>query len=224
MTAPPALNCSPRRRLPAPMTTANCTPRLWTFLICWAILSVSSILMPLLPGGPNPSPLSLSRTRLNLGLRGSTESSIIGIHPIPRASAANPWGRATFPRGFAALVPGPILYYINPSYSQHAVSRRDIPAVDDLAVLDDLRELMQRAGRADVGGQRVGDFSRLKAVGFRRLDHEMFLVVQDMIPLHIQEDAPHAPRWIAGHRLVAEIERHARWRRPADDTRQHQGG
>src|SRR5437764_1199243 len=73
MTSPPALNCAPRRMLPPPTTMASWTPRSRMRWACRAMLSVSSMLMPLLPLCPNPSPLSFRITRLYLGLRDSPE-------------------------------------------------------------------------------------------------------------------------------------------------------
>src|SRR5262245_27755981 len=55
------------------------------------MLSVSSILMPLLPLGPKPSPLSLSTTRRYLGLRGSAgEDSSMEVGPFGRDAATEP--------------------------------------------------------------------------------------------------------------------------------------
>src|SRR6185312_11942567 len=114
MTVPPALNCAPRRMLPAPTTMASCTPLSWTRLIWWAIFTTSSMLMPPpLPLWLNPSPLSLRTTRLYFGWRESSimvpvvgcrivcPSSIIGLHGA-RANRRPPL--AVWRRPRAALV------------------------------------------------------------------------------------------------------------------------
>src|SRR5713226_10532353 len=56
---------------------ANWMPRSTTRCACRAMLNVSSMLMPLLPLWPKPSPLSFKTTRLYFGLRISADMSSI---------------------------------------------------------------------------------------------------------------------------------------------------
>src|SRR5262249_43055247 len=60
--------------------------------------------------------------------------------------------------------------------AQHAIAADDLPAIDDAAVVGDVRMLVHRAGRADVCWQCIDFIPGAEALGGGRLDDEVFLV------------------------------------------------
>src|SRR5262249_53235713 len=186
MTSPPPETGSHASRSPPPATTASCAPRSTTRLSCRAIRSVSSMLMPaLLPLGPNPSPLSFRSTRENFGFSESgLETSSMRI-ALRTGGAGNSDSRIIEPPPCRANRAGGAR-----SDGQHPVPGGDGPALGDAAVLDHQRLAVQGAGRADVGRHRVDHVAGGEAVGVRRGDHEVFLVVQQRLVVgNVQEGA-----------------------------------
>src|SRR3712207_4668433 len=146
---PPCWSCSPRKKLPPPITTAICTPVATTSAICRATASTTSGSTPTAPP-PNISPPSLSSTRRYPGrppasIRRSSVIGSSGLADLEPGELLDPHARLVEQRldGLLRLLHRRLL-------EQHDVL---VEAVDP--ALDDARQHL--LGLALLAGRRLGD-------------------------------------------------------------------